>query len=241
VDGSTFGSKMPRASWEFVGVMPLPTPPRPEQTAIATFLDHETAKIDALVAEQERLIALLQEKRQAVISHAVTKGLDPSVPMKDSGVAWLRDVPAHWTRKTIKFALRALIDTEHKTAPFFDDGEYLVVRTSNVKNGLLVLDGAKYTDREGFFEWTKRGAPQPGDIIFTREAPAGEACVVPAGVDLCLGQRTVLFQVDHEQLDAQFAVWSVYAGLASEFIANLSQGSTVPHFNMSDHCCPVKS
>ena len=212
-----------------------------EVHAIATFLDRETAKIDALVAEQAKLIALLQEKRQAVISHAVTKGLDPSVPMKDSGVAWLRDVPAHWTRKTIKFALRALIDTEHKTAPFFDDGEYLVVRTSNVKNGLLVLDGAKYTDREGFFEWTKRGAPQPGDIIFTREAPAGEACVVPAGVDLCLGQRTVLFQVDHEQLDAQFAVWSVYAGLASEFIANLSQGSTVPHFNMSDHCCPVKS
>ncbi|WP_257646268.1 restriction endonuclease subunit S [Ottowia beijingensis] len=89
VDGSTFGSKMPRASWEFVGTMPLPAPPPSEQTAIATFLDRETAKIDALVAEQERLIALLKEKRQAVISHAVTKGLDPSVPMKDSGVEWL--------------------------------------------------------------------------------------------------------------------------------------------------------
>ena len=73
--------------------LPIPLPTAPEQTAIATFLDRETAKIDALVAEQEKLIALLQEKRQAVISHAVTKGLDPNVPMKDSGVEWLGEVP----------------------------------------------------------------------------------------------------------------------------------------------------
>jgi type I restriction enzyme S subunit len=67
-----------------------------EQLAIAAFLDRETAKIDALVEEQRRLIELLKEKRQAVISHAVTKGLDPTVPMKDSGVEWLGEVPAHW-------------------------------------------------------------------------------------------------------------------------------------------------
>jgi len=77
VDGSTFGSKMPRASWVFVGGMRVTTPPSEEQTAIAAFLDCETARIDALVAEQQRLIELLKEKRQAVISHAVTKGLNP--------------------------------------------------------------------------------------------------------------------------------------------------------------------
>ena len=82
--------------------LPIPLPTAPEQTAIATFLDRETAKIDALVAEQERLIALLKEKRQAVISHAVTKGLDPSVPMMDSGVEWLGKVPAHWLIRPIK-------------------------------------------------------------------------------------------------------------------------------------------
>ena len=74
----------------------LPFPPLPEQTHIAAFLDRETAKIDALVAEQRRLMELLKEKRQAVISHAVTKGLNPEAPMKDSGVEWLGDVPAHW-------------------------------------------------------------------------------------------------------------------------------------------------
>ena len=76
-------------------------PPLPEQQAIAAFLDRETARIDALVAEQERLIELLREKRQAVISHAVTKGLDPSVPMKDSGVEWLGMVPGHWEVRRI--------------------------------------------------------------------------------------------------------------------------------------------
>ena len=73
-----------------------------EQGLIATFLDHETAKIDALIAEQQRLIELLQEKRQAVISHAVTKGLNPDAPMKDSGVEWLGEVPEHWALHKLK-------------------------------------------------------------------------------------------------------------------------------------------
>lgn len=83
----------------------IPCPPLPEQTIIARFLDHETAKIDALIADQQRLIELLKEKRQAVISHAVTKGLDPNAPMKDSGVEWLGDVPEHWEVKKLGFAL----------------------------------------------------------------------------------------------------------------------------------------
>lgn len=96
VDGATFGAKMPRASWDFVANVMLAVPPINEQQVIAAFLDHETAKIDALVEEQRRLIDLLKEKRQAVISHAVTKGLNPHAPMKDSAVEWLGEVPEHW-------------------------------------------------------------------------------------------------------------------------------------------------
>jgi type I restriction enzyme, S subunit len=77
-------------------------PPLLEQEAIANFLDRETAKIDALIAEQQRLITLLHEKRQTVISHAVTKGLNPDAPMKDSGVEWLGEVPGHWNIKRVK-------------------------------------------------------------------------------------------------------------------------------------------
>ncbi|HUW28607.1 MAG TPA: restriction endonuclease subunit S [Sulfuriferula sp.] len=84
----------------------LAVPPVPEQQTIAAFLDRETGKIDALVAEQQRLVELLAEKRQAVISHAVTKGLNPNVPMKDSGIEWLGEVPAHWGCMPMKYLVR---------------------------------------------------------------------------------------------------------------------------------------
>lgn len=90
-------------TYEQFGLIPLPIPSKIEQVQIAKFLDHETAKIDALIEEQQRLIELLKEKRQAVISQAVTKGLDPSVPMKDSGVKWLGEVPAHWALPKLSY------------------------------------------------------------------------------------------------------------------------------------------
>lgn len=98
-----------RQSLKFSDVKWLPTlvPPLDEQRAIATFLDRETAKIDAAIAAQERLIALLAEKRAAAISHAVTKGLDPDAPMKDSGVEWLGEVPAHWDVEKIGWQLES--------------------------------------------------------------------------------------------------------------------------------------
>ncbi|WP_341883083.1 restriction endonuclease subunit S [Synechococcus sp. UW140] len=92
---------------EYHSRMPVLLPPLDEQIVIASFLDHETAKIDALIAEQKHLIELLQEKRQAVISHAVTKGLNPNAPMKDSGVEWLGQVPEHWTAQKASWLFRA--------------------------------------------------------------------------------------------------------------------------------------
>ena len=102
------GVSYPAINASDVAKISLDLPESSEQLAIATFLDHETAKIDALIAEQQRLIELLQEKRQAVISHAVTKGLNPDAPMKDSGVEWLGEVPEHWEIKQLKFLLEDL-------------------------------------------------------------------------------------------------------------------------------------
>jgi len=96
IDLYASGGGQPNINQEIIANLKVPAPGIPEQTQIARFLDHETARIDALIEEQQRLIELLKEKRQAVISHAVTKGLDPTVPMKDSGVEWLGEVPAHW-------------------------------------------------------------------------------------------------------------------------------------------------
>lgn len=205
-----------------------------EQRTIAAFLDHETARIDALIAKQQRLIALLKEKRQAVISHAVTKGLNPNARMKDSGVEWLGQVPEHWDLIKLKHVVSSIVDAEHKTAPTHDGGEFLVARTTNVRHGKLRMNGAKFTDEETFTQWTVRGRPEPGDILFTREAPAGEACIVPTYPKLCLGQRMVLFKLQGELVVNKFVLHSLYAGLADDFIKQLSQGSTVVHFNMGD-------
>lgn len=106
VDGSTYGSKMPRANWDFIGNMLTSIPARDEQRAIAAFLDRETARIDALIEKKRRFIELLQEKRAALISRAVTRGLDPNVPLKDSGVEWLGQIPAHWEMWKVAHAFR---------------------------------------------------------------------------------------------------------------------------------------
>ncbi|MEM6509052.1 MAG: restriction endonuclease subunit S [Pseudomonadota bacterium] len=221
-------------SYEQFGSIPLPLDDIQEQTQIANFLDHETAKIDTLIEKQQQLIKLLKEKRQAVISHAVTKGLNPQAPMKDSDVAWLGEVPEHWGMIKLKHITHQIIDAEHKTAPYYDDGEYLVCRTTNVKDGKLRLEGGKYTNNSTYEEWTKRGLPEVGDILFTREAPAGEACVYTGEVPLCLGQRMVLFKLDQTRVSPDFVLHSIYSGLADDFVKQLSQGSTVAHFNMAD-------
>src|SRR5688572_7182789 len=102
LDSLTYGTKMPRVSPDQVASSFVGLPPFPEQRAIATFLDWETARIDALVTKKDRLIELLQERRSAHIAHAVTKGLDPTVPMKHSGVEWLGEIPAHWEVRRLR-------------------------------------------------------------------------------------------------------------------------------------------
>jgi type I restriction enzyme S subunit len=116
-----------------------------EQEAIAAFLDQETCKIDALVAEQERLIALLKEKRQAVISQAVTKGLNPNAPMKASGIEWLGQVPAHWEVKRLKYLGEAIIGLTYEPANVTDElNGLLVLRSSNVQGGKITFDDNVY-------------------------------------------------------------------------------------------------
>jgi type I restriction enzyme S subunit len=124
---------------ELVGLK-IPLPPSDEQAAIAAFLDRETAKIDALMAEQENLIGLLKEKRQAVISHAVTKGLDPSVPMKDSGVEWLGEVPAHWDVLRIKHLVASLEQgwsPQCEGFPVQSEDEWGVLKVGCVNGGVF--------------------------------------------------------------------------------------------------------
>lgn len=117
-----------------------PTPSYDEQQSIVAFLDHETAKIDALIEKQQRLIELLKEKRQAVISHAVTKGLNPNAPMKDSGVEWLGEVPAHWRVWKIAHAFGSIgsgTTPRSDNLSFYENGNTPWLNTGDLNDGEL--------------------------------------------------------------------------------------------------------
>ena len=214
-------------------------PPVPEQSAIARFLDHSTARIDRCISAKEKLIALLEEQKQIIIHEAVTGQIDvrtgePYPEYKKSGVEHFGKVPKCWRIVPLKRILAKLVDCVHKTAPKLDASDFFVIRTTAVREGKLIWDGTYCTDKDSFDEWTRRCVPRGGDVIFTREAPAGEACLVPTGRRVCLGQRTVLLRPDHERCDPSFLVHMIYAGPPKFHIELASQGSTVGHFNVDD-------
>ncbi|HGT3158867.1 TPA: restriction endonuclease subunit S [Klebsiella pneumoniae] len=122
----------------FLGLY-IPVPPLEEQRTIAAFLDYETARIDKLIAKQQRLMELLKEKRQAMISHAVTKGLNPDAPMKDSGVEWLSKVPEHWRIPKLMLMTTRIGDGLHSTPEYEDGTGYYFVNGNNLSGGAIVL------------------------------------------------------------------------------------------------------
>ncbi len=180
---------------EKLEAVPTPIPPLPEQTAIAAFLDRETAKIDGLVAEQRRLIDLLREKRQAVISHAVTRGLNPAAPLKPSGIDWLGDVPEGWEVGPLK-RFWSVTDCKHVTADFIDEG-FPLASIREVQSRFIDLSVAKCTTEEYYTQLIEGGRkPLPGDLIFSRNATVGEVSQVTdahppfaMGQDVCLLER----------------------------------------------------
>ena len=133
------GGGQPNINQEKVASLKISAPLVEDQVTIVNFLDHETAKIHSLISKQEKLIELLKEKRQAVISHAVTKGLNPNVPMKDSGVEWLGEVPEHWELPKLFYITNRIGDGLHST-PIYQDGTgYYFINGNNLVDGKISI------------------------------------------------------------------------------------------------------
>lgn len=177
---------------EKVAATPLLKPSLEEQKTIARFLDHETTKIDELIAKQERLIELLKEKRQAVISHAVTKGLNPDVPMKDSGVEWLGEVPEHWSVQHLK-QLAVLQSGIAKGRAVSDEAISVpMLRVANVQAGYIKLDDV----HEIFIEPAElsRYALRAGDVLMNEGGDndkLGRGAVWQGEINPCIHQNHV--------------------------------------------------
>ena len=179
--------------------LPILLPSKDEQTQIANFLDHETTKIDHLIEKQQQLIELLKEKRQAVISHAVTKGLDPNVPMKDSGVEWLGEVPEHWKVAPIKRIINLMEQgksPECENIPATSD-QWGVLKTSCVNNGVFHANQNKALP-ENIKPHTQYQV-KAGDVLMSRASGSinliGSVALVPENVQENLLLSDKIFRI----------------------------------------------
>ena len=170
----------------------LSVPPLPEQNAIASFLDHETAKIDKLIAEQQRLIELLNEKRQAVISHAVTKGLNPQAPIRDSGVKSIGVLPENWRVKSIYLVLDAIGDIDHYMPNSVDVGvPYLMTGDLKEFASSVDFENAKQVSKEDYLKLSKRIKSSKDDIILARYATIGTSMYIDIDRDFLVSYSCV--------------------------------------------------
>lgn len=207
----------------------IPLPSLPEQQTIAAFLDRETGKIDELVAEQERLIALLKEKRQAVISHAVTKGLNPDAPMKNSGIEWLGEVPVGWECGPLK-RFAQVIDCKHYTVTFLDNG-WPIVSIRELRDDKIDLSNAKMTSKEEWDFLREGRIPAMGDMIFCRNASVGALGYVETDEPLCMGQDVCLIRPD---FTGKFMHYLLTSRFVKEQIEALLVGATIRRANVEE-------
>lgn len=201
---------------EKVGSLPTPFPPPHEQCAIAAFLDREVAKIDGLIEEQRRLIALLAEKRQATISHAVTKGLNPNAKLKPSGIDWLGDVPEGWNVVRLKDCTAS--GDGIQMGPFGGmlkdllpvEDEYKVYGQENVTNK-DVNRGARWIDRARYNELSNYSL-FCGDLMLTRKGTVGNCFRFPEGAQPgIIDSDTIRIRLNGDLLDTDYALTTLHS------------------------------
>ena len=207
----------------------VPLPPLEERELIANFLDHETAKIDTLIAKQEKLIELLKEKRQAVISHAVTKGLNPDVAMKDSGVEWLGQVPEHWTVSKFGYISQVVRGGSPRPAgdPTLFNGDYSpwVTVAEITKDDELYL-----TSTETFL--TKKGSEQcrvfqSGTLLLSN---SGATLGVPKILTINANANDGVVGFENLKIDTEYAYFYLSV-LTNDLRERVKQGSGQPNLN----------
>lgn len=212
--------------------MPLIIPPITEQLAIAQFLDRETSKIDALVGEQRRLIELLKEKRQAVISHAVTKGLNPHAPMKPSGIEWLGDVPEHWEIRTIaKSSTKITNGYVGPTRDILVESGTPYIQATHIKNGRINFD-------DGYFvtpSWSMAHAKsilEEGDVLIVQTgAGTGDVGLVSDNEVGFNCHALIIITSDRNCLDGSFLASVLQSDYGHQRLESIQTGGMHPHLN----------
>ena len=203
IRGLAGGESRDGLNLELIGGIPCPIPSEAEQHAIGDFLDRETSKLDALAKKKRTLIERLKEKRAALISRTVTRGLppdaaqqaglDPHPKLKPTGIDWLGEMPEHWEAAQLRRRC-AILDCMHRTVSFIDDG--IPLASIREVHGLEVdLSNAKQTTKEEYLSLLEGGRqPRVGDIIYSRNATVGDAAIVAIPMQFAMGQDVCLLR-----------------------------------------------
>ncbi len=179
-----------------------------EQESIANFINHETAKIDTLIDKQQQLIKLLKEKRQAVISHAVTKGLNPDAPMKDSGVEWLGEVPEHWVTPALKYMCELLKDGTHLPPPRVDEGIPLLSVRNLIRGRFVFRDDDSKISMSDYEKLKDSFEVHEGDVLL-------------AVVGATLGKTAIVDKMEPFHIQRSVAVFRCKKSLFNNRYLNL--------------------
>lgn len=217
--------------------LPILVPPKSEQTQIANFLDHETAQIDTLIAKQEKLIELLKEKRQAVISHAVTKGLNPDVTMKDSGVEWLGQVPEHWITSKLKYFAVIQGGFAFSSDLFIEEG-IQVLRIGNVYQNSLSLDRQPIFIANDLVKKYEDFIVKKDDVLISLTGTLGKrdygfAIKVETNDQYLLNQRVAKIS-PNKNIDTDFMVYVLWSESYLTQLYSLPSGTKQANLSNSD-------
>ncbi|GAA5441699.1 restriction endonuclease subunit S [Deinococcus caeni] len=205
--------------------IPVVIPEPDEQAAIVRFLEHADRRIRKAIAAKQKLIKLLQEQKQVIIHQAVTRGLDPNVKLKPSGVEWLGDVPEEWevtsfTRCTIERA-----DYRGATPTKTESGVFLVT-AKNVRRGWIDYEASQeYIAESDYAVVMRRGMPKIGDLLFTTEAPLGHVALVDRE-DVAFAQRVIRFRFDLDRCEPGFVLQAVLSPYFQHQVLSRGTGST---------------
>ena len=226
------GGGQPNLSQDDLRQLRIPAPPLDEQRVIAAFLDRETARIDGSVERKERLIELLQEKRVALITRAVIRGLDPNAPMKDSGVEWLGEIPAHWEVKSLKHLTPGVtVGIVVTPSKYYVEEGVPCLRSLNVSRGAIDMENLVFIS-ENSNELHRKSKIFAGDVVVVRTGQAGTAAVVPKEldgancIDLLIVRRS-------EQVLSHFLYYYLNSCTGISQAAELSVGAIQAHYNTS--------
>lgn len=206
VDSSTYGSKMPRANWEFIGNLACLIPGEGEQQQIADFLDEKTAHLDKLIEQKQQMIVLLNEKRMALITQAVTKGLDLTVPMKDSGVEWLGEIPEHWDSVALRWiSKRYSGGTPDKTNDDYWYEGTIPWLNSGAVNQQVITKPSAYITVEAFKNSSAKWVPK--DAVLIALAGQGKTKGMAAFTTFPTTCNQSMAAVVFERYDSKFMFW----------------------------------